>query len=44
MQDMWILKGRAPAQVTGEWGLFDIVTKVNADERYDRTCAEKGLA
>ena len=43
-QDMWILKGRAPAQVTGEWGLFDIVTKVPADERYERTCAEKGLA
>jgi len=41
-QDMWILKGRAPAQVKGDWGYFDIVSKVAADERQDRTCAEKG--
>ena len=41
-QDMWILRGRAPAQVKGDWGYFDIVTKVAADERQDRTCAEKG--
>ena len=41
-QDMWILKGRAPAQVKGDWGYFDIVSKVAADERHDRTCAEKG--
>jgi hypothetical protein len=39
---MWILKGRAPAQVKGDWGFFDIVTKAPADERDDRTCAEKG--
>jgi branched-chain amino acid transport system substrate-binding protein len=43
-QDMWILKGRAPAQVKGEWGLFDVVAKMPADERMDRTCAEKGHA
>jgi len=41
-QDLWILKGRAPDKVKGEWGFFDIVTKVNADERLERTCAEKG--
>jgi len=43
-QDMWILKGRAPAQVKGDWGYFDVVTKVAADERHERTCAEKGHA
>jgi len=28
--------------VKGEWGLFDIVGKVAANEELDRTCAEKG--
>jgi len=41
-QDMWILKGRAAAQVKGDWGYFDTVAKVAADERHERTCAEKG--
>ena len=44
IQDMWILKGRAPGKTKGEWGLVDIVARVPADEKYDRTCAEKGFA
>jgi hypothetical protein len=30
--------------VRNEWGLLDVVTRVPADERLDRSCAEKGLA
>ena len=41
MQDMWIVKGRGPGKTKGDWGLMDIVAKVAADEKYDRTCAEK---
>ena len=44
MQDMWIVKGRGPGKTKGDWGLMDIVSKVAADEKYDRTCAEKGHA
>src|SRR4030095_13250656 len=43
-QDMWIMKGRGPGKTKGEWGLADIVARVPADEKYARTCAEKGLA
>ncbi|MBM3217575.1 MAG: ABC transporter substrate-binding protein [Candidatus Rokubacteria bacterium] len=43
-QDLWILKVRAPQQVKGEWGLFDVVGKVAANEELERTCAEKGHA
>ena len=43
MQDMWIVKGRGPGKTKGEWGLMDMVTKVTADEKNDRTCAEKGF-
>ena len=43
-QDLWILKVRSPQQVKGEWGYFDIVGKVSANEELDRTCAEKGFA
>jgi branched-chain amino acid transport system substrate-binding protein len=43
-QDMWIGRGRGPGQTKGEWGLLDLVAKVSADEKYDRTCAEKGHA
>jgi branched-chain amino acid transport system substrate-binding protein len=43
MQDMWIVKGRGPGKTKGDWGLADIVAKVAADEKYDRTCAEKGF-
>jgi branched-chain amino acid transport system substrate-binding protein len=39
-QDLWILKGRSQAK--GEFGYYDIVTKIPADEALDRTCAEKG--
>ncbi len=41
-QDLWILRVRTPAQVKGEWGLFDVIGKVAANEELDRTCAEKG--
>jgi branched-chain amino acid transport system substrate-binding protein len=41
-QDMWLLKGRAQAK--GEWGYFEVAGKVPADEKLERTCAEKGLA
>jgi branched-chain amino acid transport system substrate-binding protein len=41
-QDLWIVKGRDKAK--GDWGLMDIVTKVSANEEYDRTCGEKGFA
>jgi branched-chain amino acid transport system substrate-binding protein len=43
-QDLWITKVRSPQQVKGEWGYFDIVAKVAANEELDRTCAEKGFA
>ena len=43
-QDLWIIKARAPQQVKGEWGYFDVIGKVPANEELDRTCAEKGLA
>jgi branched-chain amino acid transport system substrate-binding protein len=41
-QDLWIVKGRD--KVKGDWGLMDVVTKVGANEEYDRTCSEKGFA
>ena len=43
MQDMWIVKGRGPGKTKGEWGLMDMVAKVAADDKNDRTCAEKGF-
>jgi len=43
MQDMWIMKGRAPGKVKGQWGFADIIARVPADEKYDRTCVEKGF-
>ena len=43
-QDLWILKVRTPAQVKGEWGYFDVIGKVAANEELERTCAEKGHA
>jgi branched-chain amino acid transport system substrate-binding protein len=43
-QDLWIIKGRAPGAVKGDWGLLDVVTRIPADEKLDRTCAEKGHA
>ena len=43
-QDMWILKGRAPGKTKGDWGLLEVVSRVPANEEFDRTCAEKGLA
>ena len=42
MQDMWIVKGRD--KLKGEWGLYDIVSRIPANEEYDRTCGEKGFA
>jgi branched-chain amino acid transport system substrate-binding protein len=43
-QDMWIIKGRDPGKVRGEWGYFEIVQRIPASEELDRSCAEKGLA
>ena len=43
-QDLWIVRGRDPDKVRGEWSLLDVVNRVPADERLDRSCAEKGLA
>jgi branched-chain amino acid transport system substrate-binding protein len=43
-QDLWIVKVRAPQHVKGEWGLFDVVGRIPANEELDRTCAEKGHA
>jgi branched-chain amino acid transport system substrate-binding protein len=41
-QDLWIVKAKDKAK--GDWGLMDIVAKVPANEEFDRTCKEKGLA
>jgi branched-chain amino acid transport system substrate-binding protein len=41
-QDLWIVKGRDKAK--GDWGLMDVVAKVGANEEYDRSCKEKGVA
>jgi branched-chain amino acid transport system substrate-binding protein len=43
-QDIWIVRGRGPGKVKGEWGLLDIVARIPASEELDRTCAEKGHA
>jgi branched-chain amino acid transport system substrate-binding protein len=39
-QDLWLVKGRSQAK--GEWGFFEVTGKVAADEKLERTCAEKG--
>jgi branched-chain amino acid transport system substrate-binding protein len=39
-QDLWLVKGRSQAK--GEWGFFEVAGKVPADEKLERTCAEKG--
>jgi len=44
MQDLWIVKGRGPGKLRGEWGVLEVVSLVPANEELDRTCAEKGLA
>ncbi|HEY3067425.1 MAG TPA: ABC transporter substrate-binding protein [Methylomirabilota bacterium] len=43
-QDMWIVKAREPGKTRGDWGLFEIVTRIPANEELERTCAEKGMA
>jgi len=43
-QDLWIVKGRGPGKTRGDWGLFEVVTRIPANEEMDRTCAEKGHA
>jgi branched-chain amino acid transport system substrate-binding protein len=40
-QPMHITKGRAEPQ--GEWGFRDLVSSVEADEKFERTCEELGL-
>jgi branched-chain amino acid transport system substrate-binding protein len=41
-QDLWILRVRSPQQVKGEWGLFEVISRLPANEELERTCAEKG--
>ena len=43
-QDLWIVRGREPGKLRGEWGLLEVVSRIPANEELDRTCAEKGLA
>jgi branched-chain amino acid transport system substrate-binding protein len=43
-QDLWIVRGRGPGRVKGEWGSMDVIAKVPAGEELDRSCAEKGQA
>ena len=43
-QDMWILKAREAGKTRGDWGLFDVVTRIPGNEELERTCAEKGIA
>ena len=43
-QDLWIVRGRGPGQVKGDWGSMDVIAKIAASEELDRTCAEKGQA
>ncbi|OLC15094.1 MAG: hypothetical protein AUH29_08795 [Candidatus Rokubacteria bacterium 13_1_40CM_69_27] len=43
-QDMWIVKGVPQSKVRGEWGYYDVVSRIPANEELDRTCAEKGHA
>ena len=43
-QDVYILRGRDPDKVKGDWGFFDIISTMPASEDMDRTCAEKGHA
>jgi branched-chain amino acid transport system substrate-binding protein len=43
-QDMWIVKAREPGKTRGDWGLFEIVTRIPANEELERSCAEKGIA
>ena len=43
-QDQLIVKPRDPGKNEGEWGLFEIISTVKADESVERTCAEKGWA
>ncbi len=38
------LDRQGPRQGKGDWGLMDVVAKVAANEEYDRTCKEKGVA
>jgi branched-chain amino acid transport system substrate-binding protein len=43
-QDLWVVRGREPGKMRGDFGFYEIVTKVPANEELDRTCAEKGFA
>ena len=41
-QDVYVIKSRAPQQ--GEWGLFEIVARVEGTQSLERTCKELGHA
>lgn len=43
-QDVWVLKSRPAATQKGDWGIFEIVARVEADEALERTCKELGHA
>ncbi len=41
-QDVYVIKSRTPTK--GEWGLFEIVARVEASEALERSCKELGHA
>lgn len=43
-QDVYMLRSRDPDKAKGEWGFFEIIDKIPANDEMDRTCAEKGHA
>lgn len=40
-QDMYIIKSREPSP-DNKWDVFDVIDTIPADEKADRSCAEKG--
>ncbi|HXG04675.1 MAG TPA: ABC transporter substrate-binding protein [Candidatus Binatia bacterium] len=43
-QDVYVLKSRPASGQKGDWGIFEIVARVEADESLERTCKELGHA
>ena len=43
IQDIYILKGREPKDAKKEWAFFDILGKMDADDKLERTCEELGF-
>lgn len=42
-QDWYVLKGKDPKESKGPWDFFEIVGKIPADEKWERTCEELGF-